>query len=237
MLLVSSLSMSAQSSETHRKNNSLLPDSSELKLRDRNKFTKIKYSDYSTTGKAVNRVLVISSSPDRGGNTDLMANAFMKGAMETGQEVEKVFLYDKKINFFTMDQLRADVGSTAAPQDDAREVIEKMRQADVIVLASPVYFWTIDAKLKALIDRTFYCFHDKTMKNKEFYYLTVCANSDNHVTDGAINAMRGFLSCLISPVERGMVRAYGVSRSGDIVDTPFYQQAYELGKTVAAKPE
>jgi multimeric flavodoxin WrbA/sugar lactone lactonase YvrE len=208
----------------------------ELKMRDRAKFARINYSDYSTTGKAVNKVLVISASPNRGGNTDLMADAFIKGAQETGQQVEKVFLYDKKINFFTMDQLNMDLDSAATPNDDAKEVIEKMRKADVIVLASPVYFWTIDSKLKSLIDRTFYCFRDKSMSGKEFYYLTVCGNGNNHVTDGAINAMRGFLSCLNNATERGMVRAYGVSRSGDIVDTPFYKQAYELGKTVARKP-
>jgi multimeric flavodoxin WrbA/sugar lactone lactonase YvrE len=208
----------------------------ELKMRDRAKFNRITYSDYSTTGKDVNKVLVISASPNRGGNTDLMADAFIKGAEETGQQVEKVFLYDKKINFFTMDQLKEDRDTTATPSDDAREIIEKMRKADVIVLASPVYFWTIDSKLKTLIDRTFYCFRDKSMSGKEFYYLTVCGNGNNHVTDGAINAMRGFLSCLNNPVERGMVRAYGVGRSGYIVNTPFYQQAYELGKTVNAKP-
>lgn len=205
------------------------PTLSELEQRDRAKFTKITYSDSSLINKPVKNILVISASPHKGGNTDLLADAFVKGATEAGHHVEKIFLYDKKINFFTDEQLNEDDDTIASRSDDAHEIVEKMRKADVVFLASPTYFWTLDAKMKALIDRTFYAFREFP-KGKEFFYMTVCANPDYRVTDGAINAFRGFLSCLPAPVERGMVRAYGVARSGDIIDTPFYQQAYELGK-------
>ena len=98
-------------------------------------------------------VLIIGGSPRIGGNSDLLCDQFAKGASEAGNQVEKISLAGKKIGFCTACYTCEKTG--ACPQkDDAAAIIEKMLAADVIVLATPVYFYTMSAQLKALIDRS-----------------------------------------------------------------------------------
>lgn len=96
------------------------------------------------------KVLILSSSPRRGGNSDLLCDRFMEGAREAGLEVEKIFLKDKTINY-CMGCNRCYNGEHPCPQrDDAAEVVGKMVEADVIVMASPVYFYTVCGQMKTL---------------------------------------------------------------------------------------
>ena len=200
--------------------------------RDQERFPRITFSSKTLKPSQQKKVLLISGSVHKGGSTDTLINEFMRGAKDAGNDVEKVFLHDYKINFYSDEQLHEDIDSLSEPADDARMIIEKMRKADVIVMASPVYFWTIDGMMKALIDRTFYCFR-KFEEGKEYYFITVCGNSDIHVTDGAINAFRGFISCTPSPVERGVIRVPGIHRVDELKKTDWLQKAYEMGQSVS----
>ena len=119
------------------------------------------------------KVLILSSSPRRGGNSDTLCNEFMRGAIESGNEAEKVFLRDKTIHYCTGCSTCSLHGKPCPQKDDAAEIIEKMVAADVIVMATPVYFYTMSAQMKTLIDRC--CGLYTEMKNKEFYFI---------VTDG-----------------------------------------------------
>ena len=127
---------------------------------------KIAQSDTSTINKEHKTVLVISASPRRGGNTDLLCDEFIRGAKEAGGEVEKIFLDDYKIDFFH-EQHEHSADSVSA-DDQAPVIIGKMANADIIVLSSPVYYMNIDGQLKTLMDR---CFRNQGLGGKEFYYL------------------------------------------------------------------
>jgi len=199
--------------------------------RDIDRFPRITFSAKTLQTSGPKRVLLISGSVHKGGSTDTLIDEFMRGARDAGNDVEKIFLHDYKINYYSDEQLHEDVDLTTEPADDARMIIEKMRKADVIVMASPVYFWTIDGMLKTLIDRTFYCFR-KFEPGKEYYFITICGNSDIHVTDGAINALRGFISCTPKPVERGVIRVPGIHRVDQLKETDWLQKAYQMGQTV-----
>lgn len=187
----------------------------------------IAYSDTSTVDKAVKKVLVISASPRRGGNTDLLCDEFVRGAREAGGEVEKIFLDDYTIDFFHEQyELSAD---SVADGDQAPLIIAKMVDADIIVLSSPVYYMNIDGQLKTLMDR---CFRNNGLGGKEFYYITACADAEDSTAETAIFAFRGFVVCLPDPVERGMVKAIGMGRKGAVEQSQYMRQAYELGKTI-----
>ena len=111
-------------------------------------------------------ILVISSSPRRNGNSDLLCDEFIKGALEAGNKVEKVFLADKKINVCLGCGACYNT-SKCIQKDDMVELNDKMVEADVIVLATPVYFYSMAGQLKVFIDR---CVPRYTeMANKEFY--------------------------------------------------------------------
>ena len=190
----------------------------------------IHYSDTSTIKKAHKNVLIISGSPRREGNTDLLCDEFARGAKEAGARVEKIFLGDYDIKFF-QEADEHHVGDSAdVATDDAPMIVRKMLEADIIVLASPVYFMNINGQMKTLIDRTYSHFMD--LKNKEFYYITACADNAKSTADFAITGFRGFVMCLPNPTERGMIKAIGLGRKGSVKGTAFMQQAYELGKGV-----
>lgn len=192
----------------------------------------INFSAESPNPKQGKSVLIISASPRRGGNTDTLCDEFARGAKEAGAKVEKVSLEDYKIDFFREidTYMQPDSVAKATARDEAKQVIDKMLRADVMVLASPVYYLNIDGQMKNLIDRTFYCFMQ--LRDKEFYYITASADVEPYAADCAIEGFRGFVRCLPNPTERGMVKALGMGRKGGVENSVYMQQAYELGKGV-----
>ena len=100
------------------------------------------------------KVLILSSSPRKGGNSDILCDEFARGAQEAGNEVEKIRVASKKIHPCSACYYCRDHGGACVHKDDMAEVLQKMIDSDVLVLASPVYFYSIDAQLKAVIDRT-----------------------------------------------------------------------------------
>ena len=175
------------------------------------------------------KVLIISSSPRKNGNSDILCDAFMEGAKESGNEVEKIRVADFKIGYCTGCYACQKTGKCAV-KDDAQKVIDKMMAADVIVLSTPVYFYSVSAQLKALIDRTVVVYPNLT--NKQFYYILTMADTDRKMFDLCLAPLRGFLACYEGSEEKGMVLADGVYEKGAVKDTKFVAQARKLGGTV-----
>lgn len=173
-------------------------------------------------------VLILSSSPRRGGNSESLCLQFSKGAEEAGHKVEMININDYDIRYFN--QREYDREASAAESDDAAAIIAKMKEADVIVLSSPVYFYNMTAQLKALIDRTYG--YEKDLKDKEFFYIATSTDHDEAATDGVFEAFHGFARCLYGSVERGVIRGNGARNRGDIDTHPAMRQAYEMGKDV-----
>ncbi len=178
------------------------------------------------------KVLILSSSPRRGGNSDTLCDEFMRGASDAEHEVEKIFLRDKTIHY-CVGCSTCSLHQKPCPQkDDAAAIIEKMVAADVIVLGTPVYFYAMSAQLKTLLDRC--CGLYTEMRNKEFYFLASAAEGEEgreqlmHVFDN----MMGFLDCLENPVLKGKVLATGVWHVGEIKGHSALQEAYEMGKQI-----
>ena len=149
------------------------------------------------------KVLILSSSPRRGGNSDTLCDEFMRGAIESGNEAEKVFLRNKTIHYCTGCSTCSLHRKPCPQKDDAAEIIEKMVAADVIVMATPVYFYTMSAQMKTLIDRC--CGLYTEMKNKEFYFIVTAAEDDRKLMERTVDTFQGFLDCLENPTIKGVV--------------------------------
>lgn len=175
------------------------------------------------------KVLVLSASPRRGGNSDLLCDEFIKGAQEAGSQAEKVFLKDKKINYCTGCGTCSKAKS-CSQKDDMSEILEKMVNADVIVMATPVYFYTMNGQMKTLIDRT--CPRYSEINNKEFYFIVTAYDSNNQKMERTLEEFRGFTYCLEGPKEKGVIYGTGTWNIGDIKGTPAMRQAYQMGKSV-----
>lgn len=175
------------------------------------------------------KVLILSGSPRKNGNSDILCDEFMKGALENGNEVEKIRASEKKIDYCRACYACRGTG-VCAIKDDMADILQKMIDADVLVLASPVYFYSIDAQLKALIDRTVARWTE--VKDKEFYYIVTAADGENESAETTIQCFRGYADCVEGAKEMGIIYGMGVYEKGEIKDTKAMNQAYEMGKNV-----
>ena len=176
------------------------------------------------------KVLILSGSPRKNGNSDILCDEFMRGAVESGNEVEKIRIAEKKIGYCMGCYYCTKSNGVCAIRDDMPEILRKMIDADVIVLASPVYFYSIDAQLKALIDRTVARWLE--VRDKEFYYITTMADEENSSADTTLACFRGYADCVEGAKEMGFICGAGVYEKGEINDTPYIIQAYEMGKSI-----
>lgn len=175
-------------------------------------------------------VLILSGSPRKGGNSDLLCDEFMRGAQEAGHSVEKIRVSEKKISPCSACYYCRQSGGACAHKDDMAEVLQKMIDADVIVLASPVYFYSIDAQLKAVIDRTVARWLE--VENKEFYYIVTMADEELASADTTLACFRGYANCVKGAREMGVVIGSGAYEPGTVKSAPAMERAYEMGKRV-----
>lgn len=176
------------------------------------------------------KVLVLSASPRKGGNSDLLCDQFMLGAKEAGSQVEKIFLRDKEINYCVACDSCQNNGGSCVQDDDMAEVLDKMIAADVIVMATPVYFYSMNGQMKTLIDRTYPRYTEIT--NKEIYIIVTAAVRNKQALKRTIEGFRGFTSLLRGEKEKGIIYGTGAWNMGDIKGTKAMEQSYEMGKTV-----
>ena len=174
-------------------------------------------------------VLILNSSPRREGNSDVLCEQFAKGVKEAGHSVEKLNLWEKSLS-----PCRACYACMkehiCAIQDDMAEIFAKMQSADVIVLSTPVYFYSVSAQMKMLIDR---CMVDhKSLVGKKFYYIITAADPRHEAASETIAAFRGFLRCLPNAEEVGILYGTGTWDKGDVYKHPAFEQAYQMGKEV-----
>jgi multimeric flavodoxin WrbA len=176
------------------------------------------------------KVVVLSSSPRRGGNSDLLCDQFVKGAQEAGHHVEKIFLKGKKINYCTGCGICLNGKKPCPQKDDMAEVLEKMIAADVIVMATPVYFYTMCGQMKTMIDRC--CSRYTEISSKEFYFIVTAADESKPAMERTLEGFRAFTSCLSKAKEKGIIYGTGAWNMGDIKGKPAMKEAYELGKSI-----
>ena len=176
------------------------------------------------------KVLILSASPRKGGNSDTLCDQFMLGAEEADNHVEKIFLRDKEINYCLACDVCKRNGGDCDQDDDMTEILDKMIAADVIVMATPVYFYTMDAQMKTLIDRTYSRY--TSISNKEIYFIATAANPRKQSLERTIEGFRGFTFCLDGAKEKGIIYGTGAWNIGDIKGTKAMTEAYEMGKTV-----
>ncbi len=175
------------------------------------------------------KVLILSSSPRKKGNSNALCDEFMKGATEAGNQVEKVVLADKDIHYCTGCYSCRRTGK-CAQKDDMAPILDSMVSSDAIVMATPVYFYSMSAQLKTVIDRTVAQY--TKIANKDFYFIVAAADSSKQAMEPAIEGFRAFTSCLPRAHEKGIVYGTGAWEAGDILKSRAMKQAYEMGKTV-----
>ncbi len=177
-------------------------------------------------------ILIIKGSPRKNGNTSAMADAFAKGATESGNTVTEIILKDKKIGDCLGCGACQINGGLCVQKDDMIEVYEAMKNADSIVLASPVYYYTWTSLMKRMIDRTFAL--QSALENKKFYLISAGAAPEEKYMQTMINSFSQYVSCFAEKgnKEAGIIFAYGTNGPSDVKTMSVLDEAYQMGKAV-----
>ncbi|MDO4287597.1 MAG: flavodoxin family protein [Eubacterium sp.] len=194
------------------------------------------------------KILIILGGGRANGNTAQLVNAFMKGAKEAGHHVELITLNKLKVNgCIGCNSCR--YGKPCVQNDDFNSIVPKIKEADLLVLASPLYFWTISSKIKAFIER-FYCIAEEDSTppfgRYEKYPVHDCAllmtSADNYfwTFEQAVSYYNFALINYIGFRNKGMLLAGGCGDTNgkpQIEKTNHLTEGFKFGNRIYADEE
>ena len=177
------------------------------------------------------KVLIISTSLRANANSEILAKETERGAKDSGHSVEFVSLKDKEINFCKGCLACQKLGKCVI-NDDANEITLKMKDADVIVWATPIYYYEMSGQMKTLIDRANSLF--ATGKNfTETYVITTSADSSNGVVQTVLNGVNGWIACFDNLKLSGYLEGGGLEGPNDVQNRKdLLEAAYNMGKGI-----
>lgn len=176
------------------------------------------------------KVVIISSSPRAGGNSETLAASFAKGATDAGHTVETICLREKQLSFCKGCLACLKLGHCVI-NDDAVEIAAKMHDADVLVFATPIYYYSVSGQLKTMLDRANPLYGTDYVFNK-VYLLASAAENSPSAFETAQKDVEGWVACFSRASLAGTVFAGGVSEVGAIKNHPSLKTAYEMGKNI-----
>lgn len=178
------------------------------------------------------RILMIPSSLRTGSNSTALAEAFARGAIEAGHEVEWFSLKGKTIGFCT-GCLACQRKQKCVQSDSMQEALDKLRRADVVVFAAPVYFYGLPGQLKTFLDRT-EPLYQVQLPFDSLYLLASAAEQEDWVFERSEEGIRGWMDCFPEQrLELQVLRTGGLSERGSIQpDSPYWKRAYAMGNAV-----
>ena len=175
------------------------------------------------------KILVITGSPRKNGNSNTLADNFIKGAEETGHSVVRFDSAFKNVHPCVACN-KCGMNGQCVFNDDFEFVRNNIVDADVVVFASPMYYFGISAQIKAVIDR-FYAINGQIHVPKKAVLIMTYADTSAKEAQPIINHYETLLNYL-GWSDAGKIIASGVWTEGDVNHTQYPKQAYELGKNI-----
>lgn len=166
------------------------------------------------------KIVIINSSPREHGNCDILCSEFGRGAvMHEGNEVVRIDLKDADMDFYREKQ----------NEDDLDSIAHELIEANVIVLATPVYFYNMSGQMKTFIDRMLPYF--MSMSSKDFYFILTAAVNRKEM-ESTVDALSGFTDSIPDSRLVGVIYGSNISQKGEVVDRPAYKEAFEIASHI-----
>ena len=165
-------------------------------------------------------VIVISTSLRNGSNSDMLADKFMEGAKAAGHHVEKISLAGKNIQF-----------CKGCLSDDVNDIMTRVLKADVVVWATPIYYYEMSGQMKTLIDRM-NAMYALDYQFRDVYLLTTAAEAEEHVCKRAETGLTGWIDCYPKSRLAGHLFCGGVGAPREIDGNAKLQEAYNIGHNI-----
>lgn len=176
------------------------------------------------------KVVVISTSLRAGSNSDMLADEFIAGARAAGNNVEKISLVGKNIQFCKGCRACGKLGKCVI-KDDADGIMRKVLDADVVCWATPIYYYEMCGQMKTIIDRMNAMYY-LDYKFRDVYMLSTAAEDEPEVPKRAEAGLTGWVDCYPKSRLAGTLFCGGVCDPRDIDGNAKLKEAFELGKRV-----
>lgn len=175
------------------------------------------------------KIVVLTGSAHKNGTTAMLADEFIKGAEKAGHEVFRFDAAYKNVHPCIACERCHNTDKGCAFQDDMNELNPHLLEADGIVFISPIYYYDINAQLKAVIDR-FYANDAALHRNKKAALMVTMADDTEKTADGAVKSFKGTADFLEWKIA-GTVIGVKCATVEDLKKTDYLKQAYEFGKS------
>lgn len=176
------------------------------------------------------KVLIISTSLRQRSNSDALAETFAVGAREAGHQVEKISLTGRNIGFCQGCLACLKTGRCVL-KDDAPAITEKIHDADVLVFATPIYYYEMSGQMKTMLDRA-NSLYGSDYRFTDVYFLSAAAEEEEGTDRRAVQGLEGWIDCFERARLAGTVFAGGVTAPGDIQQHPALEKARKLGASL-----
>lgn len=177
------------------------------------------------------KVLIISTSLHNGSNSEILAMECEKGAREAGHDVDVISLKGKNIQF-CMGCLVCHKTGECVVKDDVEELMTKVKEAEVIVYATPIYYYEMCGQMKTFLDRL-NPLYSAEYKFRDIYMIAAAAEEEERVYEKAYNGLQGWVDCFEKATLKGIVFGGGITYANEAENNKkAMQMAYELGKGV-----
>ena len=179
----------------------------------------------------MSKVLVITTSLRAKSNSDKLAEELIRGAREAGHEVEHISLKGKSLKF-CIGCLSCQQTQKCAMKDDAMEIAAKVKNADTLVFATPIYYYEMSGQMKTLLDRL-NPLYPSDYSFRKVYMLSTATEDEEYVPEKAVSGLQGWIDCFERAEFAGSLFCGGVTDAGEAQNQPMkLEKAYEFGKSL-----
>lgn len=172
--------------------------------------------------------VVIISSSMRIGNSDKLCDEFQIGATKSGHSVDRINLRDIKLNFCLACRDCYNYGN-CVQNDDMNKIYPKIKDADVLVFATPIYYGEMSGSLKTFFDRLYPLF--TSIGKKEVYIIATCYEDDKNFIDSSVEGLKRVLKDFGLTDIKGVVYGENTDEPND-VSTAQLTAAFNMGSKV-----
>jgi multimeric flavodoxin WrbA len=180
----------------------------------------------------MSKVLVITTSLRAKSNSDILVERLIAGAKDAGHDVEHISLKGKEIKF-CIGCLACQKTQKCVHKDDAVWIAEKVKEAETLVFATPIYYYEMSGQMKTLLDRLNPLF-PSDYKFRKIYLLSVAAEDEEYVPEKAVSGLQGWIDCFQKAELAGTLFCGGVTNPNEAAGrNEELDEAYRFGKALA----
>lgn len=174
------------------------------------------------------KITVLNGSPRKNGNTQIMVEALKEGAEKNQQEVTILNVANKNIKGCLGCKYCYSHGGTCVQKDDMVHILDELKNTDMVVFASPIYWFDITAQLKTVIDRLYACGSTGFHFHKTALLLDAGAD---HVFDAAITQYKAMTSYL-KWEDMGVIKVPNMLEKGSMKVCPQLEEVRKFGESL-----